>query len=87
MLAEHLARNADLSIAALRVPIESASAFGIVTTADDDRITASSRSRRRPPPCADDPSVAFASMGIYCFETGIPVRSAAQRREVSGLVA
>jgi glucose-1-phosphate adenylyltransferase len=69
MLAEHLARRADLSIAALRVPIDSASAFGIVTAADDDRISGFVEKPPQPAPCADDPSVAFASMGIYCFET------------------
>jgi hypothetical protein len=70
LLAEHVARRADVSIAALRVPIDSASAFGIVTTADDDRITGFVEKPRQPRACVDDPSVAFASMGIYCFETG-----------------
>ena len=69
MLAEHLARNADVSIAALRVPIGSASAFGIITTAGDERITGFVEKPREPAPCLDDPSVAFASMGIYCFDT------------------
>jgi glucose-1-phosphate adenylyltransferase len=70
LLAEHVARRADVSIAALRVPIDSASAFGIVTTADDDRITGFVEKPRQPRACVDDPPVAFASMGIYCFETG-----------------
>jgi glucose-1-phosphate adenylyltransferase len=69
MLAEHLARGADLSIAALRVPIESASAFGIISAANDGQITGFVEKPPQPAPCADDPSVAFASMGIYCFET------------------
>jgi glucose-1-phosphate adenylyltransferase len=68
MLAEHLERDADLSIAAMRVPIESASAFGIVVAADDDRITGFIEKPPHPAHCADDPSVAFASMGIYCFD-------------------
>ncbi|MDP2223646.1 glucose-1-phosphate adenylyltransferase [Nitrosomonas sp.] len=69
MLAEHLERDADLSIAALRVPIESASAFGIVTAAHDARITGFVEKPPEPAPCADDSSVAFASMGVYCFDT------------------
>jgi glucose-1-phosphate adenylyltransferase len=69
MIAEHLARNADVSIAALRVPIGSASAFGIIAAADDERITGFREKPRQPDPCPDDPSVAFASMGIYCFDT------------------
>lgn len=70
MLAEHLAREADLSIAAARVPIASASGFGILTAADDGRVTSFVEKPSRPVGCTDDPSAAFASMGIYCFRTG-----------------
>jgi len=69
MIAEHLERSADLSIAAMRVPIDSARAFGIVTATDDDRITGFIEKPPQPVPCSDDSSVAFASMGVYCFDT------------------
>jgi glucose-1-phosphate adenylyltransferase len=68
MLAEHIARGAQLSIATLRVPVESAAAFGIVTTRGDDTVTGFVEKPPQPSACADDPGTTVASMGIYCFD-------------------
>jgi glucose-1-phosphate adenylyltransferase len=68
MLAEHIARGAQLSIATQRVPVQSAGAFGIVTASGDDTVTGFVEKPPQPSACADDPATAVASMGIYCFD-------------------
>lgn len=60
MLDFHKANNADVTIAALPVPMEEASRFGVVVTDDENRIT---EFEEKPP----KPKSNLASMGIYIF--------------------
>lgn len=60
MLEYHKANNADVTIAAMPVPIEEASRFGIVITDDNNRIT---EFEEKPA----QPRSNLASMGIYIF--------------------
>lgn len=60
MLEYHKANNADVTIAAMPVPIEEASRFGIVITDDNNRIT---EFEEKPA----EPRSNLASMGIYIF--------------------
>ncbi len=60
MLNFHKANNADITIAAMPVPIEEASRFGIVVTDEDGAI----REFEEKP---EKPSSNLASMGIYIF--------------------
>ncbi len=60
MLDYHKANNADITIAAMPVPIEEASRFGIVITDSDNRIT---EFEEKPA----NPRSNLASMGIYIF--------------------
>lgn len=60
MLDYHKENNADVTIAAMPVPLEEASRFGIVVTDDDGRIT---EFEEKP----EHPSSNLASMGIYIF--------------------
>jgi glucose-1-phosphate adenylyltransferase len=60
MLDYHKANNADVTIAAMPVPIEEASRFGIVVTDDNNRIT---DFQEKP----ENPRSNLASMGIYIF--------------------
>lgn len=46
MLDYHKANNADITIAAMPVPMEEASRFGIVVTDEDNRITEFEENRR-----------------------------------------
>ena len=66
----HDAHDAEVSVAAVRVPIEHASSFGIIRTADDGRILAFDEKPAHPAPMAGAPARAFASMGNYLFEPG-----------------
>ena len=67
MLAEHIERGADLTIACVEVPIEQASAFGVMETDAQDRVTAFHEKPARPPGLPGQPKQALASMGIYIF--------------------
>ena len=60
MLDYHKASNADVTIAAMPVPIEEASRFGILITDEDNRIT---EFEEKPA----NPRSNLASMGIYIF--------------------
>ena len=60
MLEYHKANNADVTIAAMPVPIEEASRFGILITDDNNRITEFEENPK-------NPSIKLASMGIYIF--------------------
>ena len=60
MLDFHKEHNADVTIAAMPVPIEEASRFGIVVTDDESRIK---QFEEKP----EHPSSNLASMGIYIF--------------------
>lgn len=60
MLLFHKHNNADVTIAALPVPMEEASRFGIVVTDDNDRIV---EFEEKP----ENPKSNLASMGIYIF--------------------
>lgn len=60
MLEYHKANNADVTIAAMPVPIEEASRFGILITDDNNRITEFEEKPK-------NPRSNLASMGIYIF--------------------
>ena len=60
MLDYHKANHADITIAAMPVPIEEASRFGVVVTDGEGRIE---EFQEKPP----QPKSNLASMGIYIF--------------------
>ena len=64
MLDCHKANNADITIAAMPVPIEEASRFGVVITDDSNRIT---EFEEKPA----HPRSNLASMGIYIFNWSV----------------
>jgi glucose-1-phosphate adenylyltransferase len=68
MLAEHVERGADMSVACLQVPLAEASGFGVMTVDAQDRIVAFDEKPARPKPLPGHPDKALASMGIYAFD-------------------
>jgi glucose-1-phosphate adenylyltransferase len=71
MVAFHLQHAADVTIAALPVPIGMASAFGIIDAGGDGAVRAFREKPPDPTPMAGDPTRAFASMGNYIFTTEV----------------
>lgn len=73
MIQHHLACRAEVSVAAQPMPLAECSAFGVMSTAGDGRITAFAEKPRQPEPMASDPRSALASMGNYLFSPDVLV--------------
>lgn len=69
LLAEHIDKQADLTVACIEVPLEEASAFGIMGVDDDWRVTSFAEKPENPEPMPGHPDKALVSMGIYVFNT------------------
>lgn len=69
----HRDRGADVSIAAARVPIERATAFGIMATSPAGELHEFQEKPERPAPILTDPGRAYASMGNYLFNPRVLV--------------
>lgn len=69
-LQDHLAAEADLTIACLEVPLEEASQFGVMAVDGQDRIIGFQEKPAAPTPIPGKPDRALVSMGIYFFNAG-----------------
>ena len=67
MIAAHTERDADVTVAAVGVPVELASTFGVLSTTAESRVREFREKPKRPATVASDPSRAYASMGNYLF--------------------
>ncbi len=67
MVASHIERNADLTIAALRVSLDEAQHFGVMQTDASQRIIGFEEKPAEPKSIPGDDQHAMASMGIYVF--------------------
>lgn len=67
MLRQHVETGADVTVGCLTVPRMEASAFGVMATDKDGRITSFLEKPADPPGLPDAPDQALASMGIYVF--------------------
>ncbi len=67
MVAFHDDREADVTIAGISVPLEEASAFGVMKVDEDGRILDFEEKPENPSPMPDDPKRALVSMGNYVF--------------------
>ncbi len=70
MLQQHVESGADVTIGCIEVPRLEASAFGVVHVDANDRVISFLEKPADPPGMPGNPHMAFASMGIYVFETG-----------------
>jgi glucose-1-phosphate adenylyltransferase len=78
MLDFHRETGAGLTLAGIRVPLAEAPAFGIIDTDRRGRVKSFLEKPEHPPSVPDDPSVAYASMGIYIFTTEALVDAVSQ---------
>jgi glucose-1-phosphate adenylyltransferase len=69
----HQERKADVTIAALPVPLKDARGFGVIAAGADGRIDAFEEKPANPTPMPGDPASAFASMGNYIFDAKVLV--------------
>ena len=67
MLADHIAKNADLTIGCIEVSLEEATAFGVMDVDDNRRVKAFVEKPANPPVIPGKTDTALASMGIYLF--------------------
>jgi len=67
MLAQHIERGAEATVACVEVPRLQASSFGVVQVDETDRIVGFQEKPADPPAIPGHPDTAFASMGIYLF--------------------
>ncbi len=67
ILAAHVERKADLTVACIEVPLRGASEFGVMSVNDEGRIVDFAEKPANPQPVPGNPDVALASMGIYVF--------------------
>jgi len=71
MLSFHEERRAEITVAALPVPIQRASAFGILATGRQGELTQFQEKPSCPTPLPTDPQRAYASMGNYLFNRAV----------------
>jgi glucose-1-phosphate adenylyltransferase len=69
MIAEHVARAADVSIACVEVPLREASQLGIMEVDGSWHVTGFSEKPAIPVPMPGRSDAALASMGVYVFNT------------------
>lgn len=67
ILAAHVERKADLTVACIEVPLKEAKAFGVMSVDEEDRIVEFKEKPANPQAMVGNPDMALASMGIYVF--------------------
>lgn len=75
MIDFHLDRAAEVTVAALPVPLERASDFGIIDVDGEDRVCGFDEKPEHPRSLPGDPARAYASMGNYLFNGGDLLRT------------
>ena len=71
MLAHHCAAASEVTVACMRVPVERASAFGVLSIDGKSRMTEFHEKPEHPERLPEDPTHALASMGVYVFSTAV----------------
>ena len=67
LIKAHDEKNADLTVACMRVPIDESHAFGVMSVDEDKKIVAFQEKPKHPIPLPGEPDLALASMGVYVF--------------------
>ncbi len=75
MLAFHLEKQAELTVAGVEVDRKLASAFGIIGSDDEFRIVDWEEKPKDPKPVPGKTDVSFVSMGVYIFNTETLVKN------------
>lgn len=74
MVQFHRTNRAEVTVAALPVPLHAATGFGIIEADHDGRATGFEEKPKHPKPMPQDSQQAYSSMGNYLFETDLLLR-------------
>lgn len=69
MLAYHVEKRADMTVACIKVPLNDATGFGVMGVDEEGRVVDFAEKPQHPTPIPGTPDRALASMGIYIFNT------------------
>ena len=75
MLRFHMDHEAQVTLAAIEVPIEDGKRFGIVAVDDTECVTGFLEKPQNPPAMPGQPSLTLASMGIYVFNNDVLIKA------------
>lgn len=75
MIDFHHEREADVTVAALPVPIDEARGFGVIVADHAGRVNEFQEKPANPTPMPSDPTRAYASMGNYLFDAKVLVEA------------
>jgi len=67
MIADHVAKRADMTVGCIEVPLQRAREFGVMSVDAEGRVVAFEEKPESPAPVPGKTDVALASMGIYVF--------------------
>ncbi len=81
MIEFHLNRKADVTVAAMPVPVSQASSFGIIDVKKDGRIKEFIEKPENPPHMPGDPERAYCSMGNYIFNADVLIKGLVQAEQ------
>ena len=84
MLAAHVELGADITVGCIEVPLEMATAFGVMDVDADLKITRFTEKPPKPEPIPGHPNHALASMGIYVFSTKVLFRELLRDQNLPG---
>jgi glucose-1-phosphate adenylyltransferase len=84
MIQFHLDQEADVTVASLPVPIQTAKGFGIVEVNTNHQIIGFEEKPASPKPMPDNPEMAFSSMGNYIFNADTLVKILEQDASQAG---
>lgn len=71
MIRLHRETEADLTIAAIEVPLSEASRYGVFQVNEHNRVIGFEEKPKDPKPLPNDPDKALASMGVYVFNAEV----------------
>ena len=75
MLRFHQDMAAEVTLAAIEVPIEDGRRFGIVAVDEHEKVTGFLEKPENPPSMPGQPGLALASMGIYVFNSDVLIKA------------
>ncbi len=84
MIAHHVGHGADMTVGCIEVPLERATAFGVMSVDNEGYVRKFSEKPANPEPVPGRPGMALASMGIYVFNTAFLYEQLIKDADTSG---